>query len=59
MRNGVPKKKSKAGAIAGIVIGAAVVGLAALAGIFMLVQKRRRVAQRQEGIKFKYIYTVI
>jgi flagellar basal body-associated protein FliL len=57
VRNGVPKKKSKAGAIVGIVIGAAVLGLAALAGIFMLVQKRRRVAQQQEGIK--YIYTVI
>ena len=57
VRNGVPKKKSKAGAIAGIVIGASVLGLAALAGIFVLVQKRRRVAQQQEGIK--YIYTVI
>ena len=57
VRNGVPKKKSKAGAIAGIVIGASVLGLAALAGIFMLVQKRRRIAQQQEGIK--YIYTVI
>ncbi|XP_062195410.1 probable LRR receptor-like serine/threonine-protein kinase At1g56130 [Phragmites australis] len=50
VRNGVPKKKSKAGAIAGIVIGASVLGLAALAGIFMLVQKRRRVALQQEEL---------
>ncbi|AQK40953.1 Putative leucine-rich repeat receptor-like protein kinase family protein [Zea mays] len=50
VRNGVPKKKSKAGAIVGIVIGASVLGLAALAGIFMLVQKRRRAAQQQEEL---------
>ncbi|RLN04313.1 putative LRR receptor-like serine/threonine-protein kinase [Panicum miliaceum] len=50
VRNGVPKKKSKAGAIAGIVIGASVLGLAALVGVFMLVQKRRRVAQQQEEL---------
>ena len=52
MRNGVPKKKSKAGAIAGIVVGASVLGLAALFGVFMLVKKRRRVAQQQEGILY-------
>lgn len=50
VRNGVPKKKSKAGAIAGIVVGASVLGLAALAGIIMLVKKRRRVAQQQEEL---------
>ncbi|KAF8774969.1 hypothetical protein HU200_005017 [Digitaria exilis] len=50
VRNGVPKKKSKAGAIAGIVIGASVLGLAALVGVFMLVQKRRRVSQQQEEL---------
>ncbi|RLM61209.1 putative LRR receptor-like serine/threonine-protein kinase [Panicum miliaceum] len=50
VRNGVPKKKSKAGATAGIVIGASVLGLAALVGVFMLVQKRRRVAQQQEEL---------
>ncbi|CAO2168373.1 unnamed protein product, partial [Urochloa humidicola] len=33
VRNGVPKRKSKAGAITGIVIGAFLFGLAALAGI--------------------------
>ncbi|KAJ1267721.1 hypothetical protein BS78_07G079200 [Paspalum vaginatum] len=48
--NGVPKKKSKAGAIAGIAIGALVLGLVALVGIFMLVQKRRRVAQQKEEL---------
>ncbi|WVZ94585.1 hypothetical protein U9M48_040463 [Paspalum notatum var. saurae] len=50
VRNGVPKKKSKAGAIAGIVLGASVLVLAVLAGVFMLVQKRRRVAQQQEEL---------
>jgi len=50
VRNGVPKRKSKAGAIAGIVIGASVLGLAALVGVFLLVQKRRRVAQQQEEL---------
>ncbi|WVZ94574.1 hypothetical protein U9M48_040453 [Paspalum notatum var. saurae] len=50
VRNGVPKKKSKAGAIAGIVLGASVLVLAVLAGVFMLVQKRRRVAQQQEDL---------
>ncbi|KAL6659031.1 hypothetical protein ACP70R_003071 [Stipagrostis hirtigluma subsp. patula] len=50
VRNGVPKKKSKAGAIAGIVIGALVFGLAALAGIFMLVRRRRRVALQKEEL---------
>jgi uncharacterized protein YfkK (UPF0435 family) len=39
------------------VIGAFLFGLAALAGIFLLVQKRRRAAQQQEGIR--YIYRVI
>jgi hypothetical protein len=52
VRNGVPKKKSKAGAIAGIVIGASVLGLAALVGVVMLVKRRRRVAQQQEGMKY-------
>uniref|UniRef100_A0A0E0AS42 non-specific serine/threonine protein kinase n=1 Tax=Oryza glumipatula TaxID=40148 RepID=A0A0E0AS42_9ORYZ len=47
VRNGVPKRKSKAGAIAGISIGASVVGLAALFGIFMFIKKRRRLAQQQ------------
>jgi 5-methylthioribose kinase len=57
VRNGVPKKKSKAGAIAGIVIGASVLGLAVMAGIFTLVQKRRRVARQQEGIRHIFIVT--
>uniref|UniRef100_A0A0E0I8B3 non-specific serine/threonine protein kinase n=1 Tax=Oryza nivara TaxID=4536 RepID=A0A0E0I8B3_ORYNI len=47
VRNGVPKRKSKAGAISGISIGASVVGLAALFGIFMFIKKRRRLAQQQ------------
>ena len=52
MRNGVPKKKSKAGAIAGILIGALVLGLAALFGIFMLTKRRRRLARQQQGIRY-------
>uniref|UniRef100_A0A0E0LS89 non-specific serine/threonine protein kinase n=1 Tax=Oryza punctata TaxID=4537 RepID=A0A0E0LS89_ORYPU len=50
VRNGVPKKKSKAGAISGIVIGASVLGSAALLGIFLLIKKRRKVARQQEEL---------
>ncbi|CAO2187401.1 unnamed protein product [Urochloa humidicola] len=50
VRNGVPKRKSKAGAITGIVIGAFLFGLAAVAGIFIWVQKRRRAALQQEEL---------
>jgi hypothetical protein len=50
VRNGVPKKKSKAGVIAGIVIGASVIGSAALLGIFVLVKKRRKAARQQEEL---------
>jgi hypothetical protein len=57
VRNGVPKKKSKAGAISGIVVSASVLGLAFLTGIFMLVQKRRRIAQQQEGTRHIVIIT--
>ncbi|CAO2189367.1 unnamed protein product [Urochloa humidicola] len=50
VRNGVPKKKSKAGAVAGIVIGATVLALAALVAVFMVIKKRRRLAQQQEEL---------
>ncbi|KAG2632548.1 hypothetical protein PVAP13_2NG114100 [Panicum virgatum] len=50
VRNGVLKKKSKAGAITGIVIGAAVLGLAALFGIFVLTKRRRRLARQQQEL---------
>uniref|UniRef100_A0A0D9X5C4 non-specific serine/threonine protein kinase n=1 Tax=Leersia perrieri TaxID=77586 RepID=A0A0D9X5C4_9ORYZ len=50
VRNGVPKKKSRAGLIAGIVIGALLLGSAALVGTFMLINKRRKVAQQQEEL---------
>ncbi|CAO2164034.1 unnamed protein product [Urochloa humidicola] len=50
VRNGVPKRKSKAGAITGIVIGAFLFGLAALAGILIWVQKRRKAALEQEEL---------
>ncbi|KAG2632561.1 hypothetical protein PVAP13_2NG113400 [Panicum virgatum] len=50
VRNGVLKKKSKAGAITGIVIGAAVLGLAALFGIFVFTKRRRRLARQQQEL---------
>ncbi|CAL5079477.1 unnamed protein product [Urochloa decumbens] len=50
VRNGIPKKKSKAGAIAGIVTSASVFVLAALFGIFMFTKKRRRLARQQQEL---------
>uniref|UniRef100_J3MR61 non-specific serine/threonine protein kinase n=1 Tax=Oryza brachyantha TaxID=4533 RepID=J3MR61_ORYBR len=50
VRNGVPKRKSKAGAIVGIVVGASVLVLAVLFGIFMFRKKRRTQAQQQEEL---------
>uniref|UniRef100_A0A0D3GXB7 non-specific serine/threonine protein kinase n=1 Tax=Oryza barthii TaxID=65489 RepID=A0A0D3GXB7_9ORYZ len=50
VRNGVPKKKSKDGVIAGIVIGASVLGSAALLGILVLIKKRRKAARQQEEL---------
>uniref|UniRef100_A0A0E0DP06 non-specific serine/threonine protein kinase n=1 Tax=Oryza meridionalis TaxID=40149 RepID=A0A0E0DP06_9ORYZ len=50
IRNGVPKRRSKAGAIAGITIGALVLGVVSLFGIFLLVKKRRTIAQQQEEL---------
>ncbi|KAF0899480.1 hypothetical protein E2562_019970 [Oryza meyeriana var. granulata] len=50
VRNGFPKKKSKAGTIAGVVIGASFFGLAALVGIFIVLKKRRRTAQQKEEL---------
>ncbi|XP_015695988.2 probable LRR receptor-like serine/threonine-protein kinase At1g56140 [Oryza brachyantha] len=50
VRNGVPKRKSKAGAITGIVIGASVLVSAALLGIFLMIKKRRKVARQQEEL---------
>uniref|UniRef100_A0A0D9WDP6 non-specific serine/threonine protein kinase n=1 Tax=Leersia perrieri TaxID=77586 RepID=A0A0D9WDP6_9ORYZ len=50
VRNGVPKRRSKAGVIAGISIGALILGLAALFGIFMFVKKRRKIAQQKEEL---------
>jgi serine/threonine protein kinase len=50
VQNGVPKKKSKAGTISGVVIGASFFGLAVLVGLFMLLKKRRRTSQRKEEL---------
>ncbi|KAG8100191.1 hypothetical protein GUJ93_ZPchr0013g35927 [Zizania palustris] len=49
VRNGVPKRGSKASAISGISIGVSVLALAVLFGILMLVKKKRRkMAQQKE-----------
>ncbi|KAG8067608.1 hypothetical protein GUJ93_ZPchr0005g16265 [Zizania palustris] len=48
VRNGVPKRRSKAGVIAGILIGVLVLGLLVTFGIFLLVKKRRTTAQQKE-----------
>uniref|UniRef100_A0A0D9WEG1 non-specific serine/threonine protein kinase n=1 Tax=Leersia perrieri TaxID=77586 RepID=A0A0D9WEG1_9ORYZ len=53
VRNGVPKKRSKAGAIVGVVIGASVLGIAALFGIFLFVKKRRTMEQQREVKPFE------
>ena len=58
VRNGVPKRRSKAGAIAGITIGALVLGVVSLFGIFLLVKKRRTIAEQQEGINYFYSNSV-
>uniref|UniRef100_A0A0E0L0C4 non-specific serine/threonine protein kinase n=1 Tax=Oryza punctata TaxID=4537 RepID=A0A0E0L0C4_ORYPU len=50
VRNGIPKRESKAGAIAGILIGAIVLVLAALFGVLTLVKKRRALAQQKEEL---------
>uniref|UniRef100_A0A0E0AS10 non-specific serine/threonine protein kinase n=1 Tax=Oryza glumipatula TaxID=40148 RepID=A0A0E0AS10_9ORYZ len=48
VRNGARKRKSKACAMAGI--GASILGLAALIGIFVLIKKRKTMLQQQEGL---------
>ncbi len=50
MRNGIPKSESKVGIIAGISVGAIVLVLAALFGVFTLLKKRRALAYQKEGI---------
>ncbi|KAF8690581.1 hypothetical protein HU200_040948 [Digitaria exilis] len=50
VRNGVQKKKIKAGAIAGIVISASVLGLAALFGIFIFTKRRKRIARQKQEL---------
>jgi len=51
VRNAAQKKSSsKTGVIVGVVVGAAVLGLVALAGLCMWRQKRRKLALEQQGI---------
>ncbi|XP_040382780.1 probable LRR receptor-like serine/threonine-protein kinase At1g56130 isoform X2 [Oryza brachyantha] len=48
VRNGFPRKKSKAGTISGVIVGTSLFVLAAVVGVFMLLKKRRTMAQRRE-----------
>ena len=53
MRNAAAKKKgSKTGVVAGVVVGVAVLGLLAFAGIFVWRQKRRKLSLEQEGMQY-------
>ncbi|KAG8100195.1 hypothetical protein GUJ93_ZPchr0013g34740 [Zizania palustris] len=50
VRNGVPKRASKAGAISGISIGVSVLALAVLVGTLVLVKKKRRTMAQQKEL---------
>jgi tetrahydromethanopterin S-methyltransferase subunit B len=51
VRNAAQKKNgSKTGVIAGVIVGVAVLGLVALAVIFVWIQKRRKLSLEQEGM---------
>ena len=52
VRNGVPKRKRKAGAIAGISISVIVLALATIFGLFMLAKKRKTIAQQKDGTTY-------
>ncbi|EEE60691.1 hypothetical protein OsJ_14169 [Oryza sativa Japonica Group] len=52
VRNGIPKSESKVGIIAGISIGAIVLVLAALFGVFTLLKKRRALAYQKEELYY-------
>uniref|UniRef100_A0A0E0PJN8 non-specific serine/threonine protein kinase n=1 Tax=Oryza rufipogon TaxID=4529 RepID=A0A0E0PJN8_ORYRU len=49
VRNGIPKRGNRAGVIAGVLIGSLVLGLATF-GIFIVVKKRRAMAQQKEEL---------
>jgi hypothetical protein len=51
VRNAAQRKNgSKTGVIAGVIVGVAVLGLVALAVIFVWIQKRRKLSLEQEGM---------
>uniref|UniRef100_A0A0D3G574 non-specific serine/threonine protein kinase n=1 Tax=Oryza barthii TaxID=65489 RepID=A0A0D3G574_9ORYZ len=50
VRNGIPKRGNRAGVIAGVLIGSLVLGLATFFGIFIVVKKRRAMAQQKEEL---------
>uniref|UniRef100_A0A0E0GYQ1 non-specific serine/threonine protein kinase n=1 Tax=Oryza nivara TaxID=4536 RepID=A0A0E0GYQ1_ORYNI len=52
VRNGIPKSESKVGIIAGISVGAIVLVLAALFGVFTLLKKRRALAYQKEELYY-------
>ncbi|KAF2929893.1 hypothetical protein DAI22_05g089600 [Oryza sativa Japonica Group] len=50
VRNGIPKRGNRTGVIAGVLIGSLVLGLATFFGIFIVVKKRRAMAQQKEEL---------
>lgn len=53
VRNAAQKKiSSKTGVIVGVVVGVTVLGLVALAGIFVWRQKRRKLSLEQQGMGY-------
>jgi hypothetical protein len=56
VRNASAKKKSsKTGVVVGVIVGVVVLGLTALAGIFVWIQKRRTLSLEQEGMSYTRI----
>jgi len=49
VRNAAQKNSSNTGVIVGVVVGAVVLGLVALAGLCMWRQKRRKLSLEQQG----------
>jgi prepilin signal peptidase PulO-like enzyme (type II secretory pathway) len=49
---GAKKKGSKASVIVGVIVGVAVLGLATLAGLFVCIQKRRKLSLEEEGMGY-------
>ena len=60
MRNAAAKKKgSNTAVIAGVIVGVAVLGLLALATIFVWIQKRRKLSLEQEGMGYTGPFSIL